>query len=221
MSAQAWPSNADLMVDVHKLFPLELVRDVTYGRGLWWAKHRPDKLSASDDRDGLQWKVAPDEFVCADFRHLPDASQSWPVVAFDPPYLPQTEAQLKTSTLQNDQGDSFQDRYGLVNGARNAQQLRHLIAHGLCESLRVVDFDGIVLLKCMAYVVGAEHRAQPAHAIHIAEAIGFKVAAQFIHIKGAGPQPSSNRNIASPRANYSQLIVLRAPKRPRLTKLTP
>lgn len=53
MSAQAWPSNADLMVDVHKL-----VRDVTYGRGLWWAKHRPDKLSASANHSASSTSTA-------------------------------------------------------------------------------------------------------------------------------------------------------------------
>jgi hypothetical protein len=196
LAADTWASNADLIVDVHRLYPLNTVRDVTYGRGLWWAKHRPTSLVGSDLRsDGV------------DFRDLPDESNSWPVVAFDPPYLPQ--GGRTTSTV----GEML-DRYGLVEAAATWGDLRALIADGLRECSRICTPRGLVLVKCMNYVVGSKHRPQVAWAIADGEAIGLEVVAQFVHLKGLGPQPTlksdgTPRSVRSPRANYSTLIVFR------------
>ena len=59
--------------------------------------------------------------------------------------------------------------------------------------------------------------AQAAWAVADGEAIGLRVAAQFVHLKTPGPQPTMNPNgtprpVKSPRANYSTLIVFRRPR---------
>lgn len=52
MSAQAWPSNADLMVDVHKLFPQE---------GTWQGMWNLGKRRAGRELDGRTWDEFPKE----------------------------------------------------------------------------------------------------------------------------------------------------------------
>jgi hypothetical protein len=221
LAAHNWASNADLMADVHTLYPLDEVRDVTHGRGLWWAKHRPRILVGSDIR-GYPDGVGPLGAICADppvdFLNLPDDDDTWPVVAFDPPYLPQTAAQQSSSKLARPEGSDtsdFGDRYGLHTGhASNWIELRALVAGGIKECTRICAPKGIVLVKCMNYVVGGKHRPQVAWAIADGETAGLEVAAQFVHIKGTGPQPTlkadgTPRAVRSPRANYSTLIVFR------------
>lgn len=219
LAAHNWPTNAHLMMDVHSLFPLHVVRDVTYGRGNWWtilAEEHPSFICEGSDIRGLAPSVRHPHFGLnpkpVDFRSLPDADASWPVVALDPPYLPQTNAQQTSSTLLNKAGETdFADRYGLDSGqATNAEELRVLIACGLKECSRIVQPRGFVLLKCMNYVVAGKHRPQVAWAINDCEASGLDVAAQFVHLKAPGPQPTGKpRTIRSPRANYSTLIVFR------------
>jgi hypothetical protein len=219
LAAHNWASNADLIADVHTLYPLDEVRDVTYGRGLWWAKHRPATLLASDLR-GVLIESLPGGAIQApvDFLNLPDDDNAWPVVAFDPPYLPQTAAQQSSSKLARSEGSEttdFGDRYGLSTGhARNYIELRALIAGGIKECARICTPKGIVLVKCMNYVVGGKHRPQVAWGIADGETAGLEVAAQFVHIKGTGPQPTlkadgTPRAVRSPRANYSTLIVFK------------
>jgi hypothetical protein len=57
------------------------VLDVTYGRGNFWTKFRPEHLTTHDlTLDGV------------DFRHLPEDDNSVDVVVFDPPYIARVAA---------------------------------------------------------------------------------------------------------------------------------
>ena len=48
LAAGDWPSNADLIADVARLYIRDddRVMDVTYGRGTWWQRFRPPGLVA-------------------------------------------------------------------------------------------------------------------------------------------------------------------------------
>lgn len=188
-------TNAELIADhVHPLYRLDDVLDVTYGRGKWWTKHRPARLVAHD--------IATDGI---DFRRLPEPSRSQVCVAFDPPYVP--IGGRTTSTI-----DDFTDRYGLIDAPTTPEKLRALIRDGLTEIGRVLAPKGLALVKCMNYVSGGQHRPQVAWTIRDAEDLGFTVETQFVHIGRPGPQPHRpTAGIRSPRANYSVLVVLRAP----------
>jgi hypothetical protein len=221
MSAGTWSTNGQLLADVARLFPLSDVFDITFGRGLWWTEHRPVWLSGTDlkhPKDGLA--VQPDEHaVGVDFRRLPMPDSSLPVVAFDPPYLTQTKAQQAASTLRTPEGDpDFGDRYGLESAAATVPELRRLIAHGMTEATRVLEHRGLLLVKCMNFITGGKHRPFTHWALNVADTLDLDVAAQFVHVSGAGPQPTTNpdgtpRRVLSPRGNYSTLLVLKKTRR--------
>ncbi len=221
MSAGTWATNGELIADVHRLYPLDCVRDVTYGRGLWWAEHRPNVILASDIKGVLIESLPGGELGAmqcpVDFRYLPDKSGTWPVVAFDPPYIARSKKQAKTSTLRTKTGEpDFGDRYGLdVAECNTPEEVHELILHGMCECKRVLAPGGIMLLKAMNYVVGARHRAAVPALIDVGVLhLNMRLEAQFVHVSGAGAQPTKNldgsdRAVNSPRANWSTLMVFR------------
>lgn len=197
------------------------MRDVTYGRGLWWTDHKPAVLVGSDIR-GLDLPVnsmtslfSPHEPI--DFRRLPDQSNRWGVVAFDPPYIARSAKQAKSSTLRTKTGEpDFGDRYGLdVAECGTPEEVHELIVHGMCECKRVLAPGGILLVKAMNYVVGARHRAAVPAIIDVGVLhLNMRLEAQFVHVSGAGAQPTKNldgteRAVNSPRANWSTLMVFR------------
>lgn len=196
MAAVTVRTNGELIAEVARLHPLDDVVDVTYGRGLWWTLHRPARLVEHDlALDGV------------DFRRLPEADRSVRCVAFDPPYVP--VGGRDTSTVPD-----FLRRYGLVDAPTGPGELRELIAGGLAEILRVLEPGGLALVKSMNYVCGGRHRPQAVWTLVDAERLGYGVVTQYVHVTGPGPQPAGRR-VRSPRANYSVLAVLEAPRRRR------
>lgn len=199
MAAITCRTNGELIANVSQLYPLgPVVLDPTYGRGKWWTRYQPEHLLIHDV-----------EIDKVDFRNLPEGDCTVDAVAFDPPYLPQGG---RSSSTEPD----FLDRFGLVDAPTSPAKLRALIADGLGECFRVVKPGGLVLHKCMNYVSGGRHRPQVHWSITDALECGFWIETQFVHVSGTGPQPKNNRDgtarkVASPRANYSTLLVLRRP----------
>jgi hypothetical protein len=220
-SVTRWPTNAALIADVAQLFPQlrGQVLDLTYGRGAWWAKMRPQHLAGVDlVNKGLpdhpvkdRWRVTPDLFTVADFRDLgtgmPDGT--WPVVAYDPPYEPISEKQAASSTL-----DGFHDAYGI--GARagipdisKPELLEQVVRDGLREAVRVCTVGGLILFKCAPYNYSATH--YPAEIEHVAWALTslpVKVAARFIMFNNGRAQPAGRRQ-KNALNNYSTMTVFR------------
>lgn len=111
-------SNGVLIATVAKLGylgdPDDLIFDTTYGRGLWWTRYKPPNLIA------LQ----------CDFRHIPEADGSVPVVCFDPPYI-------STGSRDTSSVDDLYDRYGLGR-LKGWRAIRQLIDDGLAECARMI-----------------------------------------------------------------------------------
>jgi hypothetical protein len=179
-------SNGVLIATVARLGylggPDDPVLDVTYGRGLWWTRYRPPELVTHDlALDGV------------DFRHLPEADASVPVLCFDPPYI--STGSRETSTT-----DDLYDRFGLGE-LKGWQAIRRLIDAGLAESARVLAPGGYLLVKCMDYVESGRKVWNTFHVFSEAEALDLRLLDRFHHIAGAGkggPQTMTNLD-GSPR----------------------
>lgn len=154
--------------------PDAVVLDVTYGRGLWWTRHRPARLIAGE----------------GDFRLRPEADGSIPVVCFDPPYI-------STGSRDTSSVDEFYSRYGLGD-LKGWRAVRSLIDAGLAECARVLAPGGHLLVKCMDYVESGRKVWNTFHVAAHAELLGLRLVDRFVHLSGGGPQPMTNLD-GSPR----------------------
>lgn len=188
-------SNAELIATVAPMY-LEgnSVLDVTYGKGLWWKRYRPEVFEKHDlEVDGV------------DFRALPEGDRSWDVVCYDPPYIPQ--GGVVTSTA----GD-FTSRFGLESRSREA--LWELVGAGLAECARVAR--KWVLVKCCDFVNGGNFWLGHLRIIRMAEECGLTDSFGephdlIVHHAGSGP---GGHNIVTPqraRRHHSYLLVFEVP----------
>lgn len=204
LAADTWATNALLIEDVARLGYLRAtdhVLDPTHGRGVWWQKWRPDRLTAHD----LDPAKAPDG--PADFTDLPYPDGHFDAVAFDPPYM--APGGRKTTSV----GD-FNDRFGLHSTPARPDTNQAQINAGITEAHRVVRRGGIVLVKCMDYVNGGALFLGTHHTLTHALEVGLVVQDRFEHVGRPGPQPSVNldgspRRQLHARRNLSTLFVFR------------
>src|SRR6202042_534972 len=166
-----------------------VVLDLTYGRGAWWTRYRPNELVVFD----------------GDFTDTGFMDGSVPIVCFDPPYI-STGTKAKTSI------PDFYDRYG-IGELSGWQAIRKLMEVGLGECARIVAASGFVLLKCMDYVESGRKVWNTVHFAHYGEScLGLALADRFVHVTGGGAQPQTNldgtpREQKHSRGVHSELLV--------------
>lgn len=198
LACQDWHNNGELIADLARLGYLRAehsVVDVTYGKGTWWNTWRPLDLIAHDldqtKGDGV------------DFRQLPHPPASFDVVAYDPPYINSTPADVSTTP-------SFGDAYGLAAETRNSfEELWALLAGGLAEAARVVRPGGLVLAKAMAYTNGRIFRHVPALLIAYGEALGLDLVDELLLRRTPGPLSIDPSSVTRSRRNVSTLLIFR------------
>lgn len=173
-AAYRWASNAELIADVAKLWLRKdmVTLDPTYGRGAWWRLWRPDSLSTHDVRkDGV------------DFRHLPEADNTFDLVAWDPPYV--SVGGRSTSTI-----GEFNDRFGLADAPKDPASLQAYNNAGFAQVVRVVKPRGLVLAKCMDYVSSGRLQPGTFWTWQAAEALGLELVDRFDHLTTSRQQPA-------------------------------
>lgn len=195
MAATAWPSNADMIVDMVRLGYLthyDVVLDPTYGSGRWWKKWRPTHFfHHTNTEDG------------SDFRNLPYPDNFFDAVTFDPPYV--CVGGRKTSGIK-----SMYDGYGLTDAPTTPIGLQLLINDGLKEMARVVKPKGIILVKNQDYISSGKLWLGTHHTLCAALDYGLLCVDRFEHIGNPRPQPSGRRQVHA-RRNLSTLFVFRKP----------
>lgn len=187
----SWRDNADVIAAAAQLNYLPgRVLDVTYGKGRFWRKWRPEDLTACD----LDPERSP-YGSSVDFTDLPFDDDSFDTVVMDPPYKLNGTAS-EVTTMDADYGTteaaSWQDRMALIEA-------------GIRECARVSS--GWLLVKCQDQVCSGKVRWQTRTFADVAEACGFRLVDQ-LHLPSYRPQPAGRRQIHS-RRNYSTLLVCR------------
>lgn len=199
MAAQAWQTNGHLIEGVAKLGFITAdmdAADLTHGRGVWWQRWRPDRLTKVTG--GHDPKAAPADLI-ADFRALPFPSGRFDLVAFDPPYMPMgTPAQFS----------SLFAHYGVGN--TNRAVITELITQGLNETARVCRPGGTILTKAGRGIDGAKLWRGDDLMVDHGEGLRLEVIAQFLML--TRPRSQAHRGPQrNPRSNYSTLTVWRKP----------
>jgi hypothetical protein len=187
-------TNADLIAALADLYLSDgSVLDVTYGRGKWWDRFRPDDFRGHDlATDGV------------DFTQLPYADGSWDVVVYDPPYVPTGSPTTNAAALAG-----HRDRYGIA-GYRNMPDLDALIRAGLSEACRVAR--RWVLVKCADYTAGQNLVLGHVKVLGWVTELGWVCQDLVVHWSGTGP---GGHNIWTPRRTrraHSYLLVLKPGK---------
>lgn len=182
--------NADLIAAVAPLYLTGTVLDVTYGRGMWWRRWRPETLGIHDIAlDGV------------DFRDLPHPDSSWDTVCFDPPYVPRHGADRGIPQRDVD----FRARYGLTE-SRSSAELEALISAGLEECARVAR--RWLLVKCCDYVNGRQLHLGHVRVLDLAARLGLRVHDLLILNSGSGPGGGQIVTPLRARRAHSYLVVL-------------
>lgn len=182
-------SNADLITAVAPLYLTGTVLDVTYGRGMWWRRHRPAELVTHDLAvDGI------------DFRALPHADSAFDTVCFDPPYVPRHGH--GDATMPRDQ--DFRSRFGLVE-PRTELQLRELINDGLAECARVAR--RWLLVKANDYCNGRQFHLGHVRVLTEADRLGLRCHDLIVHATGTGPGGGQIRHVLRARRAHSYLLI--------------
>jgi hypothetical protein len=195
LAAQAWPTNADMILSVVELGYLrtdDLVLDPTYGLGRWWSKWRPVNLTASDidPAKSLGWGSV-------DFTDIPWVDGHFDVVAFDPPYKLNGTASAPDAAYGVDVPSSWQGRHALIRD-------------GLDECVRVAKPGGYILLKCQDQVCSGAVRWQTHEFTAHAESLGCRLV-DALYMIGSRPQPAGRRQVHA-RRNLSTLLILQTAK---------
>lgn len=195
LAHRAAGTNADLIADCAALGYLTLdgrTLDPTYGRGRFWTKWRPDHLVACDIDPALS-PIGRS----VDFTHLPFADGTFRAVTFDPPYK-----------LNGTGGSHPSDAaYGVATRGISWQERHRLIAAGIDECVRVLEPNGVLLIKCQDQVCSGWVRWQHRDFAEHAEQAGCKWI-DMLQLAGHHPQPPGRRQVHA-RRNYSTLLVLR------------
>ena len=177
LAAHKWPTNGHLIADVAQLYDLSgHVVDVTFGRGTFWTIHQPRLLITSD----LDPETLADYHY--DFRSLPWADGSCPVVVFDPPY------KLNGTPALSD----FDKRYGIDQPASWQERIQ-LIHDGVVECARVAS--DLLLVKCQDQVVSGKVRWQTLMVTGELWARGWELIDRFDMLGGYRPQPRDRRQV--------------------------
>lgn len=199
LACNTWATNAELIADVSTLYLRhdDEVLDLTYGRGVWWRRHRPASFVSND-----RHTVAD---LGYDFRRLPMPDRWCDVVAYDPPYV--SIGGRKGSKMA-----SLHAAFGLIGAPRSPAEMQYaLINPGLTEAARVAR--RLVLVKCQDYI--SSGRLWPGTHLTLSHAmsIGMRLVDRFEHVAGVRPQPTLNpdgstRRQVHARRNLSTLFVL-------------
>lgn len=188
MAAGTWKTNADLILDVRDLGYLPgHVCDSTWGRGRWWTYWTPDEFTKHDlfTLDGV------------DFRHLPEADETFDTVAYDPPY------KLNGTPALGD----FDNAYG-VDVPDTWQGRMECMADGLRECARVLKMGGFLIAKCMDMVSSGAVRWQTDAFSEIAHLELSLEKVDSFNFPNYRAQPEGRKQVHA-RRNFSTLQVFR------------
>ncbi len=147
------------LLDFYPRNPPSAILDATVNGGRFWRGSKRTIIGMDID---LRHKPS----LVADNSKMPFRSQSFDVVVYDPPHIP---------NQGRDKSKDFNDRFGLVqrSSKENHYTFSHTFPPFLKEAYRILQSEGILLSKIADYV--HHHRYQWAHIELIAAAreVGF------------------------------------------------
>lgn len=168
------PTSAEVIRDIFNEIIVEWgphdVVDLTYGNGTFW-----------------NWDDAPCPVHDADwdFRAVPQASQSWPIVVFDPPF-----SSMGTAS----DGGGMAERYGSnrdQDGPQDIGEVHALLTGGIAEATRIAE--DWVIVKTQDVVERSQLHSSVNLAINTITNHGFDIVREVAFLPHRRAQPSGRR----------------------------
>ena len=154
--------DSELIEHILKLYPRRVPRkilDATVNVGRFWRGSRRRVI-------GMDIDTSYSPLIVGDNLCMPFCDQSFDVVVYDPPHIP---------NQGKDRSKDFNQRFGLIvkSSKENNYKLSYTFPVFLSEAYRVLKQDALLLCKITDYV--HNHRYQWAHVelVRAAQEIGF------------------------------------------------
>lgn len=191
-------TNAEIFPGILQLYvkPGSRIADVNYGKGVFWRNIDTTKydFKPSDLKDGV------------DMCSLPYADESLDALVMDPPYMP-TEY---TGIAQ------FGDYYGIKPRFTDKKwdaAVLELYRNGMKEANRVLNKDGVMLIKCQDMVCANRQIVVHADLITYGAELGWRCEDIFVLVQN-NKRPHPRKRQCHARKNHSYfLVMLRAGQR--------
>lgn len=144
------------------------VRDVTFGKGVFWKQVDTSKFKT--------FRISDSE---EDFRRLSDEDKSFDVVVLDPPYLPTHDGDVKASIA---------DQYRINETApRSIAAITALYAQGMAEAARILRPGGTLIVKCQDQIESHKRHWTHIDIFNIANAIKLRPIDLFVSAQPQTP----------------------------------
>lgn len=153
-------SNYEVIKNIMDLYNIERFDlDCTYSKGNFW-KNLPEPTYKSD------LKPINDNVVCANSENLPFGNKSLKSVAYDPPFIVSGK-----SFQENKDGSSIIAKR--FNGYTSFKELKMNYYKTLKELYRILDDNGLVVMKCQDTVSGGKQYLTHVMVINMGIQLGF------------------------------------------------
>jgi SAM-dependent methyltransferase len=187
------------MLDFYPKKSPQRILDATVNAGRFWVGSSRNVVGMD-----INPKVEPD--VVGDNTDMPFEDQSFDVVVYDPPHIP---------NQGKDKAKDFNTRFGLVikSSIEQGYNFSHLYPPFVSEAYRVLKKDGILLCKIADYVHG--HRFQWAHVelINAAVDAGFTACDCIVKVRKGPITDPRWKNAHHARRHHCYWIVFRKSKK--------
>lgn len=177
------------------------VADVTWGKGVFWAKVPPKdyKLLASDLKTGQ------------DCRSLAYEDESIDCVVLDPPYMEGLFRNKKENLAGAGSHAAFRENYSngqeTTEGPKWHDAVLDLYLKAGKEAKRVLRSEGIFIVKCQDEVSANRQRLTHVELINAFEADGFYCKDLFVVVRTNQPGVSRLIKQVHARKNHSYFLV--------------
>jgi len=183
------------MLSFYPRTPPERILDATVNAGRFW-------VGSTRPVIGMDIDPQHKPHIVADNREMPCENESFDVVVYDPPHIP---------NQGRDKSKDFNTRFGLTlkSPAKNGYNFNHLYPPFLAEAYRVLRPEGILLAKIADYVHG--HRFQWAHIELVSAAleVGFTACDCIVKVRKAPIKDPRWKTAHHARREHCYWIVFR------------
>jgi len=190
----------DTLIQVHSSYHQEYILDATANQCVMWKK------SVYKPHIRLDIDVNQTPSVCGNYDSLPFKNDSFTLIAFDPPHLPNTGDSENSSKI-------FKKRYGInqQNPYGHADNIVSGFEPFLIEAKRVLKPHGLILAKIADIIHNHRYQFQHVDFINAAQRLGLTVCDLMIKSAPQAGRLNSSKweNVYHLRKNHVYWIAIR------------